>query len=144
VRNRNPFSGQRGAALAEPKEAAVPLSVPGRISPNPFRTRQMLLLRVSLATQEPKALGRVVAHHGRNLVSPEVIYCREGLPGRGQSRRAFKRLSLCTQLGGPDRSGIVATALPRHKSPGHRARGLETLRRHLDRGTLEDSSSSLI
>lgn len=101
----------------------------------------MLLLMVSWAMQEPKALGRMVAHYSRNLGSPEVIYCREGLPGRGQTRRTSKRLSLCTQLWGRDRSCFIATALPSHESSGHRARWLETLHCYLDRGTLKGSSS---
>lgn len=84
----------------------------GHVFPNPFHMRQMLLLMVSWPTQEPKALGRVVAHYSRNLGSPEVIYCREGLPGHGQSRRTFKGLSLCTQLWGLDRSCTTAAALP--------------------------------
>lgn len=68
----------------------MPLSVSGHISPNPFHMRQALLLVVSWARQEPKALGRLVAHSSRNLGSPEVIYCREGLPGRGQTRETSK------------------------------------------------------
>lgn len=75
---------------AELKEAVVPASDLGHIFPNPFHMRQMLLLMVSWPTQEPKALGRMVAHYSRNLGSPEVIYCREGLPGHDQSRRTFK------------------------------------------------------
>lgn len=126
------WSAERGAALAELKEAVVPFSVSGHIFPNPFHMRQMLLLTVSRATQEPKALGRMVAHYSRNLGSPEVIYCREGLPGRGQTRRTFKRLSLCTQLWGPHRSRIVAAALPGHESSGHCARWLEMLYHYLD------------
>lgn len=132
---------QRGAGLAELKEAVVPFSVLGHILPNPFHTRQTLLLMVSWATQEPKALGRMVARYSRNLGCPEVIYCREGLPGRGQTGRTLKRLSLCSQLWGLDRSRITATALPSHEWSGHRARWLGTPHRCLDRGTLQESSS---
>lgn len=112
------------AALSELKEALVPFPVSGHIFPNPFHIRQMLLLMVSWATQGPTALGRMVAHYSRNLGSPEVIYCREGLPGHGQTSRTFKLLCLCTQLWGLDQSCIIAAALLSPRSPGHQARWL--------------------
>lgn len=138
VRNWNPVRGQRGV-LTELNEALVPFPLLGHIFPNSFHIRQMLL--VSWATQEPKALGRMVAYYSRNFGSPEVIYCREGLPSRGQTRRIFKLLSLCTQLRELDQSCIIATALLSSRSPGHQARWLGRPCHYLNRGRLKESSS---
>lgn len=117
----------------------MPFPASGHIFPNPFHIRQILLLMVSWATQEPKALGRMVAHYSRNLGSPEVIYCREGLPGCGQTRRIFKLLSLCTQLWGMDQSCIIAKVLLSPRSSGHQARWLG-MPCHLNRRKLKESS----
>lgn len=64
----------------------MPFSVLGHLFPNPFRMRQILLLMVSWATQEPKALGRMVAHYSRNLGSPRgnLLQGRTSRPWPGQ------------------------------------------------------------
>lgn len=128
----------RGTCRAKGASCALPCFRPHL--PKPLHIRQMLLLMVSWATQEPKALGRLVAHYSRNLGSPEVIYCRERLPSCGQTKRILKLLSLCTQHWGLDQSYIIATALLSPRSPGHQARRLGMPCHYLNRGRLKESS----